>query len=239
MLNTNVMQPPAIITGVNSIAERLKLARDLSGHTQESLAGAAGVSQGTIGNIESDKRRNPRELLAIAKALGVRAEWLKDGAGDMRARSDNTDIESPNNKSAFSPFVLHHVGDTNLTRAPVIEWARLGTELFTESRLVEAAEYIDTPPGGSSQCKWFVVDESIPAFRIKRGYKLALDPDLSGHVFVNDDIYLFRDLDGAMLLAEYRKLSDGGFEAVTASGRVLDSGKHGLEVAAIHRGTWK
>lgn len=69
------------ITGVINIAERLKAAREEAGLNQPQLAAAAGVSQGTIGNIESGARRNPRELLSIAKAVGVHPEWLKSGRG--------------------------------------------------------------------------------------------------------------------------------------------------------------
>ena len=67
------------ITVVINISERLKEAREASGLKQQELATAAGVSQGTIANIESGFRKNPRELLAIAKALNVHAEWLKSG----------------------------------------------------------------------------------------------------------------------------------------------------------------
>lgn len=64
---------------MKTIANRLKEAREAAGLTQPELAAKAGVSSGTIGNIESGTRKNPRELLAIAKAVGVRPEWLKDG----------------------------------------------------------------------------------------------------------------------------------------------------------------
>lgn len=73
------------ITNVNSIAERLKQSRESKGLTQSELGGLAGVSQGTIGNIESGLRKNPRELLALAKALGKNPEWLKSGKGPENA----------------------------------------------------------------------------------------------------------------------------------------------------------
>lgn len=68
---------------LDSIAARLILARTRLQLTQEEVAKRAGVTQGTIGNIEADLRRNPRELLAIAAAVGVRPEWLRDGKGPM------------------------------------------------------------------------------------------------------------------------------------------------------------
>jgi transcriptional regulator with XRE-family HTH domain len=75
------MQVHRLITDVNHIAQRLLEARLSKEWTQGQLASAAGVSQGTIGNIESGLRKNPRELLAIASALGVSPDWLKTGKG--------------------------------------------------------------------------------------------------------------------------------------------------------------
>lgn len=77
------MQSQDAITLVNNIATRLIYARSRLGISQGEVGRRAGVSQGTIGNIESDARRNPRELLAIARAVGVRPEWLKTGEQPM------------------------------------------------------------------------------------------------------------------------------------------------------------
>lgn len=43
----------------------------------------AGVSQGTIGNIEAGLRGGSASLAAIAQALQVSYWWLRDGAGEM------------------------------------------------------------------------------------------------------------------------------------------------------------
>lgn len=79
------MQSQGAITPVNTIADRLIHARSRANLTQEEVATRAHVSQGTIGNIESGIRKNPRELLAIAAAVGVRPEWLKSGSPPMVA----------------------------------------------------------------------------------------------------------------------------------------------------------
>lgn len=99
-LLSNVMQVSCLITGVKTtIAERLTQSREAKGLTQEALARAAGVSQGTIGNIESGLRENPRELLAIAAAVGVSPQWLKSGQGPKNppgeiSIDDNPDLPS-------------------------------------------------------------------------------------------------------------------------------------------------
>ncbi len=94
-LNTNVMQLSDQITTVlllltlltqkerpvGTLGERVSSVREERGLSQASLAQKAGVSQGTIGNIESGARKRPRDLVAIAKALDVSADWLETGKG--------------------------------------------------------------------------------------------------------------------------------------------------------------
>lgn len=73
------MQDHDLITDVKTLAERIVWARERKGLTQEALANRAGVSQGTIGNLESGARKSPRSLLAIAAVLGVEPRWLESG----------------------------------------------------------------------------------------------------------------------------------------------------------------
>lgn len=68
---------------MKNIAERLKFARNKKGWTQSQLAVAAGVSAGTIGNIESEARQAKGSLPQIAEALGISYKWLAHGTGPM------------------------------------------------------------------------------------------------------------------------------------------------------------
>lgn len=70
---------------MDTAAKRLKAARELRGVNQVRLAALAGVSPGTVGNIESGKRGIERSALAFAKALNVDAQWLATGEGEMLA----------------------------------------------------------------------------------------------------------------------------------------------------------
>lgn len=87
---TNVFARSGQITSVITIAERLKSAREAAELSQDELAKKAGVSQGTIANVEGGVRKNPRELLAIARAVGVNPEWLKSGKGPKLAEPNNS-----------------------------------------------------------------------------------------------------------------------------------------------------
>lgn len=48
----------------------------------------AGVSQGTIGNLEAGLRNSARSIIEIAAALDVDAAWLSSGKGEMRIEAN-------------------------------------------------------------------------------------------------------------------------------------------------------
>lgn len=66
---------------MNSLAKRLRYAREQAGHTQSALARLVGVKPQTIQLIEAGKVVRPRHLLDIARALDVSAQWLSTGEG--------------------------------------------------------------------------------------------------------------------------------------------------------------
>lgn len=75
------------ITLVNNFGSRLRHVRLLRRLTQKALAEACGLSQGTIGNYETDSRRNPKDIFRIADALRIRPAWLARGTGPMELES--------------------------------------------------------------------------------------------------------------------------------------------------------
>lgn len=68
---------------MNNLAQRLIQARENKGLTQGALAKLAGVSQGTIGNLEAGLRNSARKIVEIAAALDVDPAWLANGKGSM------------------------------------------------------------------------------------------------------------------------------------------------------------
>lgn len=75
------------ITLVDTFGTRLRYARTLRRLTQKELARACGLSQGAIGNYETDSRRSPKDIFRIADALKIDAAWLAMGTGVMEPRS--------------------------------------------------------------------------------------------------------------------------------------------------------
>jgi len=69
---------------MNTFAKRLKYARERKELTQAQLARLIGLKfQSAVGNWESGARKQPRNILALSAALGVRPEWLESGSGAM------------------------------------------------------------------------------------------------------------------------------------------------------------
>lgn len=82
---------------MKTIAERLKSCREAKGWSQAQLAIAAGVSTGTIGNIESGARQSKGSLPQIAEALGCSGKWLATGQGEMKPSGQPQEIDLENN----------------------------------------------------------------------------------------------------------------------------------------------
>jgi len=111
---TNGMQASGTMPVVSSISERLKLARLRLNLSQVELAKRAGVAAGTIGNLEAGTREKPRNLLGIARALGVTPEWLEEGK----------ELAPDTVASGVSP-VAHPVILDAITVVPQIDWEQL------------------------------------------------------------------------------------------------------------------
>lgn len=134
---TIVSQCHENITVVNTIAERLKDAREKAQMTQPQLAASAGVSAGTIGNIEAGTRRNPRELLAIARAVRVNPQWLLDGTGPRAS------LEAA--ESNVSPLIKQW------PPVPLVSWVQAGqwTEIGGEFAAGDAEDWLPCPDSHS------------------------------------------------------------------------------------------
>lgn len=64
-------------------AKRLKLARREAGMTQAELSQKLGISQSTLASLELRAKGTSR-VVDLARALGVRPDWLSSGDGPMR-----------------------------------------------------------------------------------------------------------------------------------------------------------
>ncbi|MCP5922212.1 helix-turn-helix domain-containing protein, partial [Klebsiella pneumoniae] len=64
---------------MNTLAERLKIAREKKGMSQAQLADLIGLSQQSVAKIENGDTLQPRKIKERAKALDVSQKWLQLG----------------------------------------------------------------------------------------------------------------------------------------------------------------
>jgi transcriptional regulator with XRE-family HTH domain len=72
---------------MSTFAERVREERIRAGLTQVQLAELAGLAQATISNIESGRNEGSRDLVTLARALKVSAEWLVTRLSEKRIDS--------------------------------------------------------------------------------------------------------------------------------------------------------
>lgn len=117
------MQQAGPITAVNTIGQRIKAAREHLHMSQAELARRVGVSAGTIGNHESGARDKPRELNAIASALGIDAAWLEHGGGPITWKGIQHVAEG---SAAYNIRQAHQVSHPQLSHSlPTLSWEAL------------------------------------------------------------------------------------------------------------------
>ena len=92
---TNVFGIEGPITFVKTFGDRLRHARKLRKLSQKELARACGLSQGAIGNYESNSRRSPKDVFRLADVLAVEPAWLAMGTGPIERTSTKSVSEEP------------------------------------------------------------------------------------------------------------------------------------------------
>jgi transcriptional regulator with XRE-family HTH domain len=146
----------ARILTMKTISERLKTARQQRGWTQAHLATCAGVSTGTVANIETGIRQAKGSLPQIAEALGVRHKWLSVGEGNMFAESSPTKTRSPtttesvlpaySQESLFLAACLDGIPDPNIKRQAIQDCVKLAIEADQRARTRLTADTVQTAP---------------------------------------------------------------------------------------------
>lgn len=180
----------------------------------------------------------------IAAVLGVRSDWLASEAGQM-SLPEFPDSELPPTSTQTKPGLnerlpdsslsaVHASSDTKLIRAPVVEWARLETDLYKgnwEFTAAEALPYTTTKETGS-RCKFVTVLKDNLAPKVLPGDKILVDPDNAQPK--RDQVALFKIGNDGYELLRYRPIANG-FEAYDETSKApLDSEKHQLKVVATY-----
>lgn len=122
--------------------------------------------------------------------------------------------------------------------APVFAWAMLGEVLFTESSSLTAGEYREKTDAATPLFKWFISETDMPRLRIKRGWRVAINPITDASGCRDGDTYLFRTSSGTFFLGDFRRTASG-YEAIPDSGPPLDTERHGIIVVGDFHGAMK
>lgn len=72
---------------LGSFAERMTFLREERQLTQAQLAAKSGLSQATIGNLETGRNKGTKKILELAKALHITPEWLINGGNLAQAKA--------------------------------------------------------------------------------------------------------------------------------------------------------
>lgn len=136
--------------------------------------------------------------------------------------------------SGSPPFTGFTYSDTKLSLAPVVEWARLGTDLYKGIEEFNQATTerlpFTTKKAVGINCKFVRLESDNHAPRILPGDMILIDPDNKKPAM--DELALFSLPNGDHILLRYRETVDG-FEGYDERGRVLDKVRHGIQVAGV------
>lgn len=81
-VNSNLLEKTNMIRAM-SIGDRIRQLREKAGLSQSDLAMKAGVSQGTISQLEKNPNQKTKHLVAIARVLDCSVDWLEKGTGPI------------------------------------------------------------------------------------------------------------------------------------------------------------
>lgn len=169
---------------MKTLAERLIKARTDRGLTQTELAKRAGVSQSTIGNLESNTRKSAKKIAAIADALGVSALWLSDGKG-VPTQTASTLAAHPAGSSGYSPQITDVIQLMQMLDAP--------SQKRAANAVQEIAQEYEL--------------QNNPITQLQAIISKISDQDLRSHLTIAIDSYLEVRANEISSAAESRKIS--------------------------------
>ncbi|MDX7993080.1 helix-turn-helix domain-containing protein [Xenorhabdus littoralis] len=150
-----------------TLADRLKEAMADKGLTQSALAEKAGMAQSMIWKLLSGKAAKTGKLVDLAKALGVRPEWLSDGSGN-KYQTDDVD------------FAVMH--DNRYVPIKIYEEEQETHESFMVPALSELQTHFDS-------CRAYRITQNTGCAEAPEGTLIIVDKD---EETANDDLVYAR-----------------------------------------------
>ena len=153
----------------STLASRLSSTRKAKKLTQVQLSELSGVNQSDISKIERGQTAEPRNVLALAQALGVDPYWLRYGSGSNTETTQN--VTSVNSRG----------------KVPLISWIQAGDlqgviDVYAPG---EAEEWVDASefrPSGTAFALKVVGDSMVSPYPNSRSFPpgtvLLVDPEV-------------------------------------------------------------
>lgn len=225
------------ITSKAAMARHLEVSDTYVGKLLSGNSGTFGEK--TARDIE-EKCRKPRFWLDVMHQEGMYTEEslreIAAGANTLMTADEHPMYMGESRKAYLNHESIIHA--TKFPLAPVLEWARLGADLYRANEEWPASDRREVPTNRdvSSAVKWIVVSDDSLAPTVLPGDMIAIDP---GGTPRRDEVTLFKAVNGDFLLRRWRPLPEGNFEAFDESGRAMDGSRHGLTVVGSFVGVFK
>ena len=110
MSNTGhmTMNPAGVIPKMNTLPNRLRVARDYAGLSQTELSDVAGLSRTTISAAEAGLKTPARATITVwAFACGVDVDWLRTG-NESAPSPDGDGADDPSRLRESNPRPIHY-----------------------------------------------------------------------------------------------------------------------------------
>ncbi|MBB2497332.1 helix-turn-helix domain-containing protein [Aquipseudomonas ullengensis] len=211
---------------LDSFAKRLVYRREQCGLTQAQLASRSGLSQATIGNLETSRNKGTKRILELARALHITPEWLLHGGNLQQAKGDalRQDFGVPSAEQRQEQLVKRLVGmavdpaiseSSNAptvspppitTMLPIISW--LDPALTTPRKTYLSHEregYVRSPFKQSQSAFWMRVPTDVMAPEYLENDLILVDPELTPQ---NADDIVIHDANGRPEFGRLRQAFD-------------------------------
>lgn len=219
---------------MRSLTERLELVMKEKAWDHADVVRISGQTSSVVsqwlgkGSKEIKSIKKMEAAMRLSEASGFCALWIAEGKGPERALPKESLSDS-------APYTVNPYSDTKMILAPVVEWARLGTDLYKDNKEVIASRFEAIPAGSKPNTKWVEVEADMPRLMLSRGDLVLITPVSGQHECKESKMHLFKTVGGAYFLGTFRRLASG-FEAIPDSGPALESEKHGVQVVGIKHG---
>lgn len=217
---------PSPDSKLDSFAKRLVYRREQCGLTQAQLASRSGLSQATIGNLETSRNKGTKRILELARALHITPEWLLHGGNLQQAKGDalRQDLGVPSAEQRQEQLIKRLVGmavdpviseDSRAptaspppvtTMLPIISW--LDPTLTTPQKTYlshESEGYVRSPFKQSQSAFWMRVPTDVMAPEYLENDLILVDPELTAQ---NADDIVIHDANGRPGFGRLRQAFD-------------------------------